>query len=245
MPDPVPSLPAVPPTFQGFYLLEVEPGSRTVGGRWVCVGGLTDDLVRAQVFHTKDHPMSSRGGYPFVFVSARTALEEAQAKLATFEQALREEIPPTKHHVHPSRFGRDHWSTLAYAFSCLGNQGQLDPSRLRQDGIGAPTRLFGHTDLNPALLPGHSDLDCLTDLEAAGVLRNCGSGIHQRVQFTPAGLQMGQWICSQWGTSGFSSSKLTWSRAVVQSETVGPFNPFPPPYEDGADAGTQGSPEPR
>lgn len=95
--------------------------------------------------------------------------------------------------VPMTQFGKDHWSTFAYAEKCVVDEQPLDKRRIRcnenthpmhavirnpypsdvgpwepQDG----THLFGFYDKkDPQLqLPNHDDWDCLDDLEAAGLL---------------------------------------------------------------------------
>lgn len=113
--------------------------------------------------------------------------------------------------VAPERWGRDHWSVIAYAFSTLGRGGELERQRMRVDGNPHPTTLRGGEQL-----VGHTDLDALADAEAAGVLTNVGTGFHPEVQFTPAGLVLGQWLCRQRKLGAISWSSLTWER--VRSE---------------------------
>lgn len=62
-------------------------------------------------------------------------------------------------------WGKDHWSTLGYV-ECriVDNGGFLDPRHLRRDGNAYPTRLRG------AEMPGHTDLDCIADIERHGLL---------------------------------------------------------------------------
>lgn len=112
----------------------------------------------------------------------------------------------------PTLWHRDHWSTLAYAFTCLGRGGVLDNRRLRLDGDTYPTKLRDGTTL-----PGHTDLDCLQDAEDVGILRNILSGFHPVVRFTPEGLKLGQWLCLQMELKSIRTADLTWDQALTGS----------------------------
>jgi hypothetical protein len=98
--------------------------------------------------------------------------------------------------ISESRFGKDHWSMLAYAQSCCVNGkegfGTLDNRKMRANEKTHPllavnqnslplssgwqpswgTRLHGFFEERDAALqlPDHDDWDCLDDLEAAGYL---------------------------------------------------------------------------
>lgn len=90
-------------------------------------------------------------------------------------------------------FGHDHWSTFIYAESrAVDHAGRLKPDQLRQDGAAYPTRLRGGKHKR-----NHNDLDCIADLEAAGLLRNNGTGLAPVVELTPEGWrvagQLRQW----------------------------------------------------
>lgn len=108
------------------------------------------------------------------------------------------DIPPPRDATPVDKFGKDHWSALAYVESCCvdGDKGlgHLDPRRMRCNqevhaALAAPaqprwdaaysTRLAGFFDFPERGLPeraiaaglmlhGHDDWDCLDDLEAAG-----------------------------------------------------------------------------
>ena len=96
------------------------------------------------------------------------------------------------------RWGKDHWSTLAYAFTCWANSAPLDPERMRCDptlhplhanrangdcsGPPYPTRLKGGDTLTP-----HDDWSCMDDAEAEGLVELHGTGLHRRYRFTLRG----------------------------------------------------------
>lgn len=103
-------------------------------------------------------------------------------------------------------FGKDHWSLLAYCeYRAVNYHGVLDQSHLRCKN---PTLsvLPGHTPWKPEygtrlsgywnkngktnknrLLPEHDDLDCLDDLEVAGLLENVGTMINPYAELTDKG----------------------------------------------------------
>lgn len=118
--------------------------------------------------------------------------------------------------IPPAEWGRDHWSTLAYAFSCLGTGGALNIARMRSDGETYPTRLYGETGGRGSEV-GHTDLDCLTDMEAAGVLCNVGTGANPVVQFTPEGLKLGQWLNTEVTARRVRTAELRWDVALKAS----------------------------
>lgn len=105
--------------------------------------------------------------------------------------------------IPPDRFGRDHWSLLAYVETCCVDapagsigKGRLDPRRLRVRNRIWPawkaewdTRLRG-TENGPTIpLPDHDDMDCLLDLEAAGLV-DIVSNANLFVRLTDAGIAM-------------------------------------------------------
>lgn len=110
--------------------------------------------------------------------------------------------------VDPARFGRDHWSTLAYIETrTVDNKGLInhdgmrcDPQRhpimmqakgrallagLRASGAGYPTILAGGDALHD-----HDDYDCLDDLIAAGLLEvhmpELAKGVHVEQYYVDA-----------------------------------------------------------
>lgn len=122
--------------------------------------------------------------------------------------------------VPPDQWGRDHWTTIAYAFTCVG-KAEMDPRKLREDGEKYPTRLLGGK-----LLPGHNDYDCLIDAEEARVLVRVKSARVLRVRFTSEGLKLGQYLCDLINRqahhdvpmgSPVSMSTLTWEVALRES----------------------------
>lgn len=83
------------------------------------------------------------------------------------------------------RFGKDHWSTFAYAETCWVDEQPLDNHRMRCDPDRHPlnnnvanqfsdtkyaTRLKGEGGTGTEELHDHDDWDCLQDLADAGLL---------------------------------------------------------------------------
>lgn len=99
-------------------------------------------------------------------------------------------------------WGKDHWSTFAYAGHCATGERHIDKDKMRTDtdkhphGLGQrqalfhdarskkyPTRLRGGIEVND-----HDDWDCLADAEAAGLL-TWGTWVNPFVVLTTTGLQ--------------------------------------------------------
>ena len=105
-------------------------------------------------------------------------------------------------------WGKDHWSTLAYAeCRCVDNKGVPNRNHMRTDTdrhpalVGPalarageamqtkyPTRLAGG-----ALLADHDDWDCIEDAVTEGLLRDIGTGINPVWRLTKSGCV----ICSE------------------------------------------------
>lgn len=124
--------------------------------------------------------------------------------------------------IPPTEWSKDHWATIAYAFTCLGAGGRLSLERLRTDGDRYPTRLHHGGTAELRREPGHSDLDCLVDAEAAGVLVNVGTGLFPVVRFTDEGLKLGQWLCGAMDARTIRTIELTWVEAKAGSGTMFP-----------------------
>lgn len=97
--------------------------------------------------------------------------------------------------VTVDKFGRDHWSTLAYIETlCVDGDGSPHKERMRcirdrhpayangQDSTNYPTRLR-----DGSLLSGHDDWDCADDLERAGFIEQIGTGTHPQFRMTKDG----------------------------------------------------------
>lgn len=116
--------------------------------------------------------------------------------------------PKPVKHVPLEKWGKDHWSLLAFIeHLCVEYKGCLDDKRRRNmrcnerrhplcgymHGQWQPsygTRLKGYFEDNKLQLPTHDDWDCSEDFEAAGLLENHGSGINPVWKLTPKGLEM-------------------------------------------------------
>ncbi len=100
--------------------------------------------------------------------------------------------------VEVERFGKDHWSTLAYVECCaVDNKGRLNIQRMHCDASRHPGLINGTsfkkyptTLKGGEELPDHDDWDCLEDLEAAGFIEQHGTGIHPVVVFTDLGYRV-------------------------------------------------------
>jgi len=96
------------------------------------------------------------------------------------------------------KFGKDHWSLLAYIeIRCVDHKGVPDRRHFRCDaklhpGLAHhisdteyPTRLKGKVELHD-----HDDWNCAEDLEAAQFIVYGGTGAHPVFEMTPAGFEM-------------------------------------------------------
>lgn len=122
--------------------------------------------------------------------------------------------------IAPERWGKDHWSTLAYIETRLVDHGPytvgIDPrmkTNRRHLRIFADARAFAYTGARsyfnnrgqPAMrpehattlrdgtqVPGHDDWMCLQDLLAAGLLKVWGNEIQpgRKVRLSPLGLDV-------------------------------------------------------
>lgn len=136
-----------------------------------------------------------------------TAVADAMAKLAidTMVMSLPLGAPIPMH-----LWGRDHYSTLAY-LECraIDNKGIIEPLHMRgARGVECdyPTRLACGVDLKP-----HNDWDCLDDIEAAGLIKNRGSGINPWIFMTEQGSIVAAALRAHKGTGGsFGNFKFGW-----------------------------------
>ena len=95
------------------------------------------------------------------------------------------------------QFGKDHWSTFAYAeCCCVDNYGRLDIRKLRVNEVNRPIRSngFGWNTKYGTVVKGggipdpqHDDIDCLDDLEKEGLLEWIGTLINPAVRLTKKG----------------------------------------------------------
>lgn len=118
--------------------------------------------------------------------------------------------PKPVKHVPLEKWGKDHWSTLAFIeYVCVEFKGCIDSTRRRnmrcnerrhpglahttgwKPDYGSRLKGFFEDKENKALqLPEHDDWDCAEDIEAAGLLEDHGSGINPIWKLTPKGLEM-------------------------------------------------------
>ena len=100
------------------------------------------------------------------------------------------------------QFGKDHWSTFAYAeCCCVDDKGRLNNVRLRINRNKHP--VGGHAYGNPSWKPeygtrikgggipdpDHDDIDCLDDLEEVGLLEQ-GTMVNPVVKLTEKGMEV-------------------------------------------------------
>lgn len=109
-----------------------------------------------------------------------------------------------KRPIRMELWGQDHWSTFAYLETCVvDNKGIPNLDRMRCDFDRHPG-LYGTLRRNQSLkekkyptrlknaveVLNHDDWDCVDDMEAAGLLRWEGTGIHPIIVFTERGNQI-------------------------------------------------------
>lgn len=108
------------------------------------------------------------------------------------------DAPTEENMISPERFGRDHWSTLAYLETrAVDAGGEIDRRRMRCDRSRHPHLVGPYTPefsesyptrlANGEVQHDHDDWDCFDDLEAAGYLENVGTGAQPRVKLTALG----------------------------------------------------------
>ncbi|TAL41401.1 MAG: hypothetical protein EPN91_10830 [Salinibacterium sp.] len=125
--------------------------------------------------------------------------------------------------ISPERWGRDHYSTLAYLGHVYHRDaGQIERDKMRckesrrhmkgelarmipEDGTRYPTRLQNGDELDD-----HDDYDCAYDLVAGGVLTDVGTGINPQFELTPKGLQVWSYLTRTRKTAG-AMDTLTWA----------------------------------
>lgn len=114
--------------------------------------------------------------------------------------------------VSIENWGKDHWSLLAYIeYRGVNHQGILDKMHLRiknpmvanstdyplprpewQPGWGTKLRGYFHPNGDrdeSKMLPDHDDLDCIEDMEKAGLVENLGTGLNPACKLTKKGQQ--------------------------------------------------------
>lgn len=98
--------------------------------------------------------------------------------------------------IEMKRFGRDHWSTLAYIETrCVDHKGVpgLDQMRCNPDehpglcGRGGWSGKYSSKLKDGSQVEGHDDWHCVEDLEREGLLRWEGTGMHPIFVLTDKG----------------------------------------------------------
>jgi len=98
--------------------------------------------------------------------------------------------------VPMNKWGKDHWSLLAYLeVRCVDNKGTISRLHMRVNLDRHP--FFAHEGTSKTKFPtklangeelvNHDDLDCLEDIEAAGLVRNVGTGVNPLIEMTELG----------------------------------------------------------
>jgi hypothetical protein len=96
-----------------------------------------------------------------------------------------------------SRWGKDHWSTLAYIETRIvdhGGEPHIHHLRCDKDlhpQFAHPGSLRGEkypTRLVDGVIESHDDWSCLDDAEAEGLLRNVGTGFNRVYELTDLGM---------------------------------------------------------
>ena len=119
--------------------------------------------------------------------------------------------------VPMENWGKEHWSLVGYLdCRCTDNGGTVNGAHLRHNpakraavvgsDMGRLSAMCAGVGWKPEYgtklakffnvpkeerhfhqLPDHDDIDCLEDLEAAGVIKNIGSGLNPLIRFTKFG----------------------------------------------------------
>lgn len=122
---------------------------------------------------------------------------------------MEQEFKPCEmEHIPMSKWGKDHWSTLAYLETLAvdgGKSGLAIPVRMRMrtneirhphlignpgfsssalHGSGYPTRL------KDGEVEGHDDWDCVDDATEEGITEDVGTGLNRAYKFTKLGKEV-------------------------------------------------------
>ncbi len=110
--------------------------------------------------------------------------------------------PCEMEHIPMNKWGKDHWSTLAYLETlAVENSGWAIPvnTRMRTNelrhphlvGVGMMVDSMGAseypTKLKDGEIKGHDDWDCLDDATEVGFIEDVGTGINRAYKFTKLG----------------------------------------------------------
>ena len=140
-------------------------------------------------------------------------------------------------------WGKDHWSLLAYIeCRCVDYGGIPSRDHMRINEKKHPglanravmggmewsskygTRLNGfwkNGTTDPSRqLPDHDDWDCLYDLEAAGLIKDNGTGIHPLAEMTPKGREIAALLRAHKAEggqfAGFAEKFAAWQKEKVE-----------------------------
>ena len=109
--------------------------------------------------------------------------------------------------VSPEAFGKDHNSLLIYCMiRSLDYQGNLDVNHLRRNpnkrdvgtrktGLNAKGEYLFGTVAKDLTIPEHDDIDCLNDLQEAGLIHIFKTPVIPRVILTHQGFQKAMELC--------------------------------------------------
>lgn len=110
------------------------------------------------------------------------------------------------------QFGKDHWSVFAYSeCCCVDSNHRLDNRRLRVNEAKRPIRSNGlgwdgkyGTRVKQGGIPdsSHDDIDCLDDLEKAGLIEQIGTLINPAVRLTKKGMRIAAKLRQHKATGG-------------------------------------------
>lgn len=117
------------------------------------------------------------------------------------------------------KFGKDHWSTLAYIECRVVDQGgRLNNKHLRIDPERHPglAHIRWEKDSPTYLAKGvlqkkHDDLDCIEDLAVAGFVEILGTGIQPRTDLTDYGWEVASALRKHKGNGG-NFAGFVWER---------------------------------
>ncbi len=114
--------------------------------------------------------------------------------------------PCEMEHIPMKRWGKDHWSTLAYLETlAVDHKGLATPvnARMRTNEIRHP-HLVGHTfpgsdalyaskyptRIKDGEVEGHDDWDCVDDATEEGLTEDVGTGLNRVYKFTKLGKEI-------------------------------------------------------
>lgn len=120
-----------------------------------------------------------------------------------------------QHIIQIEKWGRDHWSLLAYIENCVVEyNGKLRLSRMR---VNSNKRAFSNGNsfdwqdswssiLKNGQEKGHDDIDIMNELEYFGFIKNTGTLINPVIKLTKKGLKASQKLREHKGNKGTFSN---------------------------------------